>query len=206
MEIYNETPIRQGRKFWHYGKDFETVKHELSTYMDRGHFIGAYLDEELIGFMKLVSVNKTFVVFHFLSKNEHRDKSVMNALIAKAVEFSVERGIQHLIYGRFTYGNKTNSPLADFKHRNGFEKIKIPKYHIPLTLKGRVALKLNLHRGILGILPPGLLTLLVNLRAKILQMRSSSKAGPNQASPEVMPTKRLPTAEKSSVASPANRE
>src|SRR6267378_1965290 len=65
MEIYNETPIRQGRKFWHYGKDFETVKHELSTYLDRGHFIGAYLDEELIGFMKLVSVNKTFVVFHF---------------------------------------------------------------------------------------------------------------------------------------------
>src|SRR5262249_41553043 len=24
-EIFNETPVRQGRRFWHYGKDFETV-------------------------------------------------------------------------------------------------------------------------------------------------------------------------------------
>jgi hypothetical protein len=26
VEIFNETPIRQGRKFWHFGKDFATVK------------------------------------------------------------------------------------------------------------------------------------------------------------------------------------
>src|SRR5215470_10982155 len=32
--IYNETPIRQGRRFWHYGKDFETVKRENSTFLD----------------------------------------------------------------------------------------------------------------------------------------------------------------------------
>src|SRR5262249_24462835 len=25
-EIFNEIPVRQGRRFWHYGKDFETVK------------------------------------------------------------------------------------------------------------------------------------------------------------------------------------
>ncbi len=205
MEIYNETPIRQGRNFWHYGKDFDTVKHELSTYLDRGHFIGAYFNEELIGFMKLVSVNQTFILFHFLSKNEHRDKSPMNALIAKAVEFSAERGIQYLIYGRFTYGNKTNSPLAEFKQRNGFQKIEIPKYYIPLTLKGQVALKLKLHRGLLGILPPGLLTVLVNLRAKILQRRSSSKSGANQASPGITP-KTLPAADKTSVTTPATRE
>ena len=28
--IFNETPIRQGRRFWHYGKDFETVKRQFS--------------------------------------------------------------------------------------------------------------------------------------------------------------------------------
>lgn len=28
-DIFNETPVRQGRTFWHYGKDFETVKREF---------------------------------------------------------------------------------------------------------------------------------------------------------------------------------
>ena len=33
--IFNETPVRQGKKFWHYGKDFETVKHQFSRYILR---------------------------------------------------------------------------------------------------------------------------------------------------------------------------
>jgi len=28
MSIYNETSFRAGRRFWHYGKNFETVKRE----------------------------------------------------------------------------------------------------------------------------------------------------------------------------------
>ena len=27
--IFNETPVRQGRRFWHYGKDFDTVRSSL---------------------------------------------------------------------------------------------------------------------------------------------------------------------------------
>ena len=33
--VFNETPIRQGRRFWHYGKDFETVKQQFSRYIFR---------------------------------------------------------------------------------------------------------------------------------------------------------------------------
>ena len=33
--VYNETPIRQGRKFWHYGKSFDQVKAANATYLDR---------------------------------------------------------------------------------------------------------------------------------------------------------------------------
>ncbi len=29
MEIYNDTPIRQGKPFWHYGKDFDTIKKKI---------------------------------------------------------------------------------------------------------------------------------------------------------------------------------
>lgn len=35
MSIYNETPVRQGRQFWHYGKGFEAVKAENGTFADR---------------------------------------------------------------------------------------------------------------------------------------------------------------------------
>src|SRR5438105_12129543 len=33
-EIYNETPIRQGRKFFNYGKTLDTVRREASTFLD----------------------------------------------------------------------------------------------------------------------------------------------------------------------------
>ena len=45
VEIFNEAPIRQGRRFWHYGKDFETVKREFSRFLYREYLVGAYLGE-----------------------------------------------------------------------------------------------------------------------------------------------------------------
>jgi hypothetical protein len=171
MEIYNESPIRQGRKFWHYGKPFEIVKRELLTYLERAYFICAYWQNELIGFMKMVRVDSTAILFHFLSKTSHRDKAPMNALLAKAVEVCAAEGIKHLIYGRYTYGNKSESPLSEFKRHNGFQKIELPKYVIPLTLKGRAAIRLKLHRGILGILPPRILRLLGEGRELLLKRR-----------------------------------
>jgi hypothetical protein len=48
-EIYNECPIRQGRRFPHYGKSLETVYREEATYLDSSVFIGAFLGERLIG-------------------------------------------------------------------------------------------------------------------------------------------------------------
>ena len=53
-EIYNETPVRQGRPYPHFGKDFATVHREEATYLESSVFIGAYLGEELIGFIKMV--------------------------------------------------------------------------------------------------------------------------------------------------------
>ena len=34
--IFNETPIRQGRNYLHYGKDFETVKRQFSRFLVQG--------------------------------------------------------------------------------------------------------------------------------------------------------------------------
>src|SRR5882762_7161331 len=53
-QIYNECPVRQGKRFSHYGKDFETVYKEEASFLESSVFIGAFLDDTLIGFIKLV--------------------------------------------------------------------------------------------------------------------------------------------------------
>jgi hypothetical protein len=38
-EVYNECPVRQGRRFSHYGKDIDTVYREEATFLDSSIFI-----------------------------------------------------------------------------------------------------------------------------------------------------------------------
>jgi hypothetical protein len=163
--IYNHTPVRDGRPFWHFGKDFETVRQGLSTYLDRSEFIGAYWNEELIGFIKIVYVDHVATLMHILSMNEHYDKRPMNALIAKAVEFCEQKGISHLIYGRFIYGNKRRSSLLEFKRRNGFAQVNFPRYYIPLTLSGELFVRLQLYKGFGGLAPEPVLHAILSCRA-----------------------------------------
>ncbi len=86
-EIYNECPIRQGRRFSHYGKDIKTVRAEEATFLDRSIFIGAFLGNKLIGFIKLVfdETRTQAATMNILSLIAHRDKAPTNALIAQAV-------------------------------------------------------------------------------------------------------------------------
>jgi hypothetical protein len=80
-----------------------------------------------------------------VSMIRHRDKAPTNALIAQTVRSCAERGISHLWYANFSYGKKQRDSLADFKLHNGFQKVKLPRYYIPLTVVGRIALSLGLH-------------------------------------------------------------
>ncbi len=155
--IYDETPIRQGKPFWHYKKDFNTVKAENSTYLENSAFIGAYCNNELIGFDKLFFKGDRAAQIQLVSRISDRDKAPTNALIAKAVEFCAERGITYLVYGKYSYGKKDQDSLQDFKKRNGFEKMELPRYYVPLTLKGKLALKCKIHRGLLDLLPASII-------------------------------------------------
>jgi hypothetical protein len=173
--IYDETPIRQGRRFWHYGKDFETVKQELGTYLDRSQFLGAYLDEQLVGFMKLVLVDRVATLIHVLARNEHYDKRPMNALVANAVELCVQKQLTFFVYGKYIYDGKQDSPLTEFKRRNGFEEFKFPRYFVPLSLKGACALKLKLHLGVRSWIPGPVRAMLLKARSRLYQLRHQSK-------------------------------
>lgn len=164
VSINNETPIRQGRAFWHFEKSFEAVKRENSTYAERNTFLGAYYKDELVGFIRLTSVNKVASVIQLLSKMNHFDKRPANALIANAVEICQQRGASHLMYCNYVY-NDPNSSLTEFKRRNGFQQVLVPRYYIPLTCKGEIALKLGIHHGITKLVPRPLVAQLLRVRS-----------------------------------------
>jgi hypothetical protein len=157
--IFNEAPVRQGRKFWHYGKDFETVKSQFSRYLFREHMIGAYYQGEMIGFMMLGDAGRFGITGQIISSLKHRDKAPNNALIAKAVEVCAARKLDYLIY--FFWSDDS---LAEFKRRCGFQKVRIPRYYVPLTFKGELALKCGAHRGWKEMIPKRIKTPLKRLR------------------------------------------
>jgi hypothetical protein len=159
--IFNETPVRQGRRFWHYGKDFATVKTQFSRYIHREHMIGAYLDDELVGFMMIGNAGRFGLVGQLMSSIRHRDKAPNNALIAKAVESCADLGLPSLIY---LYWSEDS--LAEFKRRCGFQKVRIPRYYVPLTSVGSLALKTGVHRGVRAMVPAGIKSMYKRARAR----------------------------------------
>jgi hypothetical protein len=154
-EIYNECPVRQERLFPHYGKSLEAVREVSATLLDTSIFIGAFDGEKLIGFIKLTADDgwTQAGILHIVSLLAYRDKSPTNALIVQAVRSCADRGISSLVYSKFAYGNKVRSSLSDFKERNGFQRVDIPRYYAPLTRWGSLAFALGLHNRVAERIP-----------------------------------------------------
>jgi len=150
-KIYNETPIRQGRAFPHYGEPLEKVKSKIFAPTNSTH-IGAYLQEELVGFIVILYGSNIANISEILSMQKHRDKAVNNALLAKAVEVCASKGQRWLMYGRFG-----NHPSLDrFKESNGFVNFPLTRYYVPLTWQGGVAIRLGLRKEFQDALPQSL--------------------------------------------------
>jgi hypothetical protein len=154
-DIYNETPVRQGKKFPHFGKSFDVLKREMSTYPDWSFFVGAFFEEKLIGFAKLTTDENRIQanLMHLLSMVEHKEKAPTNALIAHSVRACADRSIAFLVYQNFVYGKKGVDSLSHFKEVNGFERIDLPRYFVPLTPLGSFALKMGFHHKLTERLP-----------------------------------------------------
>lgn len=164
--VYNESTVRQGTRNVHYGKDIETVRKIEATYLDQSVFIGAFLENEMIGFVKLTfDESRTAAhLVNIVSMVRHNDKCPTNALIAQSVRSCAERGIGHLVYQKFSYGKKQMDGLGQFKKVNGFQKVDVPRYFIPLTFWGRIALRFDLHHSFSERIPEPIATRLRQLR------------------------------------------
>src|SRR5690606_9831442 len=91
---------------------------------------------------------------------------VVNALLAHAVRLCAEKRLTHLVYGSYSYHGQVNS-LSEFKRRHGFTEVKLPRYYIPLTAKGRLALRLRCHQGWVNLVPGPVLKLARQIRSDL---------------------------------------
>lgn len=172
-DLNNDSPIRQGKAFTHYGKTLDQVRKDQQAFLDRCDYICAYYKNELIGVIKLIYRGEVASILTFLPKSSHHDKRPANAVMAKAVELCAEQKISYLTFGMLNYGNKHHTSLREFKIRNGFEEILVPHYYVPLTTKGAMSVKLSLHRGLLSVLPHAVITALVKARTKLYALKMS---------------------------------
>jgi hypothetical protein len=156
--IYNETPVRQGKAFPHYGMTPEQAHDYAGTFLDQSVYVGAFVGDTMIGFIKLTmdeNRNQACMV-HILSMIQHNDKAPTNALIAQAVRYCAEHKVAYLVYEHFHYGNKQGDSLSHFKEVNGFQRVDLPRYYVPITALGRMALRLGLHHRLADRIPPSM--------------------------------------------------
>ncbi len=172
MGVNNDSPVRQNTPNVHYGKSLDQTRIDHSAFVDRSDFICAVCDDEMIGYAKVVYRGQVASILNFVPKSSQTDKRPANALMAKIVEACEEKGVSCLTYGFYNYGNKRESSLREFKTRNGFEEILVPRYYVPLTLWGSLGLKMGIHRGLLGILPHRAIVFGIGLRAKWYDLKS----------------------------------
>jgi hypothetical protein len=177
-QVYNEAPVRQGKPNVHYGKPFERIYRETATFLESSVFVGAFVSDTLIGFVKFVydETRTQAATMNVVSMISHRDKAPTNALIAQVVRSCADRGISNLVYSRFAYGKKQQSSLADFKERNGFQRVDVPRYYVPLTGLGRLAYRLGMHHRLVDHLPESLAGKMRDLRASWYNRKVQSTA------------------------------
>ena len=169
LAIYNETPVRQGRKYSGYGLTLYEVEKKFSR-MNASEVLGAYLYNELIGLILVEYGDRVASLKSFLSLIGHRDKNPNSALMAATVKRCYEKGYTFLTYGNMGY----NPGLDYFKHSNGFRIFFVPRYYLPLSTKGKLAIRLGVHRPLEHFFSPTIARALVPFYNKLTKFNPVS--------------------------------
>jgi hypothetical protein len=171
-KIYNETPIRQERPFHYYGQSLEQTRNYVLT-AESSSFVASYMQDELVGFIHLIYGEQIAIISQILGLQKHADKAINNALVAKALEVCTQKQVKHVMYGRMG-----NHPSLDrFKESNGFSKLTLTRYYMPLTRRGRIAVKLGLHRELKDALPQWLKDRLFGVYGWVSRTKYKLKGG-----------------------------
>jgi hypothetical protein len=145
--IYDETPIREGRRFNLYGLNLPALR---ARFHHIDEVLGAYFDGKLIGTLGMAYGERAAMFRGFSSSLLHRDKCPNNALIDEAVRRCAERRIPFLVYGNH-YGFLPS--LDSFRESQGFRRFSIARYYVPLTRAGQLAIAFGLHKSAYYAMP-----------------------------------------------------
>jgi hypothetical protein len=166
-QLYDEVPLRQGQPFQYFNKSIEYLTKSHYSFLNRSQFIGAFYGSELIGFAKVVHDEGISYIMKLISRVAHWDKAPANALLAKVVEVCAERQVRYVAYSTWC-----RRGLGEFKKNHAFVPVAVPRYYIPLNLKGKVALSLKMHRRMSEILPPILVDAAAECRTRLTEWRT----------------------------------
>jgi hypothetical protein len=101
--------------------------------------------------------------YHF--KNLPPRQSSHKRVVKHAVRACAKRGIRNLVYSHFAYAKRERDNLTHFKERNGFKRVDLPRYCVPITTWGQAALRLGLHHRFADRLPEDMGEKLGDLRS-----------------------------------------
>ena len=152
-KLYNETPIRQNKRYIGYGMPLEKIIERFRNLelLHRSLVVLARYNERVVGFTHIIIGDHAGMVRTFLSSIYYRNIPISNLMMAKVVEELAKRNINFLIYGHM--GIQPGIEL--FKKNNGFKMHICPRYFIPITKKGMIILKRRAPEMIFpGIMPP----------------------------------------------------
>ena len=172
VTLFNESPIRQGKRFWHYGKPAEVVRREQSSYLERSSFIGVFDGDLFAGFVKVVFIDDVADLMQIIASSAYFSKFATHALLSAAVRECERRGARSLVWGAYSYGGQKDSGLISFKRHNGFVRVDVPRYFVPLTVLGRVALGMNVHHGVTALIPAPVRSAAVRARGALNRLRA----------------------------------
>jgi hypothetical protein len=148
QQIHSEAQLREGRRYTLYGLSLQTLR---ARFHDIDDVFGAYFDGKLIAQLGIAYGDRAAMFRGFTSSLAHRDKQPFNALIAEAVRKCAERRIPFLVYGNH-YGFLPS--LDRFREHQGFHRFSIPRYYVPLTMSGKLAVKFGVHRSVYYSMSP----------------------------------------------------
>lgn len=149
LAIYNETPVRQGRRYTGYGETLQRLKEKFRD-SKSARILGAYHGAQLIGLLWMMPGDHVAQIGSFVHLISERDKLPAKALIAAAVRDCCEKGIRFLVYPT-AFGLQPG--IDSFRLRMKFVPFAVPRHYLPLTRRGYTALKLHVHKPIQHVLP-----------------------------------------------------
>ncbi len=137
MECNLSNPFRQGRYLPQSYLDRALVIKGLKSrfYNERfHHFIGAFLDDKLVGYSYLSILNGYGYISRFLVHENYKGYGVSEGLMASIIKFLCDHGVEKVQYG---YWDPKSAPGVDhFLKQHGFEDGPELAVFIPFTTKG----------------------------------------------------------------------